>query len=505
MRLTGHAVRLVPYSEWLKQLDDETSKLLDHPLRPLRAFFLNRPARGLTLPELYEDVRRTRTINVRTSARLSTAIQRPALDASLLNRYFCAYRAAGYIAHSGGRSEEEPEPTIPGMPDMSGMDEAFFETALAARGHAVRVRTATRTAIGSEHSIISELTAWRSRRPAGLFRYRLELEANDRPRISDVVVKIKPHADDAMAVGEAMARLCDVRVGEAFSRWRERTGLAGSHLRERAIYECGDERLTGCMPALLGALELDDLGACALVMEDVSGALLMDSIDRVPSWRPEHIEVVVRDLASLHAVWYGRATEIERRPWIGFVQSTESMRRMSDLWSALADHSASAFARWAGPDLPRIHRELVGSIENWYPAIEAGPQALVHNDFNPRNICLRERAGALSLCAYDWELATLSTPQRDLAELLCFVLPATARGADIDGWIERHRAGLSANAGVSIDPFGWLTGFHAAMNELLIDRLAMYALVHRVKRQPFLPRVLATWRRIHQHVVEHTR
>jgi hypothetical protein len=30
-----------------------------------------------------------------------------------------------------------------------------------------------------------------------------------------------------------------------------------------------------------------------------------------------------------------------------------------------------------------------------------------------------------------------------------------------------------------------------------VNRLAMYALVHRVRRQSFLPRVLATWRRIH--------
>ena len=35
--------------------------------------------------------------------------------------------------------------------------------------------------------------------------------------------------------------------------------------------------------------------------------------------------------------------------------------------------------------------------------------------------------------------------------------------------------------------------FASSLCELLIDRLAVYALVHRVKPQPFLPRVLRTW------------
>jgi thioester reductase-like protein len=497
MRLTGHAVRLVPYHEWLERLDTDTTRVPDHPLRPLRSFFLNRPAKNLTLPELFEDGRRTRASSARTSRRLQGVLERPALDASLLDRYFSAYRAAGFL----------PSPLTPvdrarSSGTLPAFDEAFFETALAIRGQRVRVRSATRTATGSDHSIISELTAWRSGQPSGLFRYALELDTDRGRRTANVIVKLKPHADDVMAVGEALARLCDLRVGEAFARWRDRTGLADSHLRERALYESRDERLTKYMPALLGALDLDARGACALVIEDVSGATLMDSIDRSPSWQAEHIDVAVRDLAALHAVAYGQTARLRALPWIGFVQSTASMSVMSDLWTALADHAAPAFAAWGGADFPALHRELVDSMREWHPILDESPQTLIHNDFNPRNICLRDRAGVLTLCAYDWELATLATPQRDLAELLCFVLPASATDATIDYWIERHRAALAHAAAMPIDGSQWRRGFNAAMNELLVNRLAMYALVHSVRRQSFLPRVLATWRRIHQRVVD---
>lgn len=493
MRVTGHDVRLVPYQAWLEQLDAGIATCPDHPLRSLRTFLRNRPALGLTLPELYEDHRRTRASSVRTNVRLQR-LERPALDASLLDRYFTTYYEAGYVPSPANRASHGT-PASPIRP----LDEPFFEAALATRGRYFKVRSAACTDSGSEHSIISELTAWRSRRPSGLFRYSLSIETDRGPDKINVILKLKPHADDVIAVGEALARLCDTRVGEAFAKWGDRTGLADSHLRERALYESPNGRLTRCMPALLGVMEMDARGSCALVIEDVSGAMLIDSVDRTPSWNPEHIDIVIRDLAGIHASSFGNVASLRALPWIGFVQTTESMTGMSDLWRALADHAAPAFAAWSGSDVPDVHRKLVDSMDEWQRVLDEGPQALIHNDFNPRNICLRDRDGRLSLCAYDWELATLGAPQRDLAELLCFVLPDTATDAAIDHWIERHRAALARSAGVSIDRRQWQRGFHAALNELLVNRLAMYALVQRVRRQSFLPRVLATWRRLHAH------
>jgi thioester reductase-like protein len=492
MRLMGYEIRLVPYQQWLEQLVAETTASGDHPLRPLRPFFLNRPANGLTLPELYEEPRRTRASSTRTALQLQGAIDRPTLDAVLLDRYFSAYRTAGYLPPPAGSCDSETTTAV------LAFDTAFFESAMASRGRNVRVLSATRTDTGSEHSIISELTAWRSRQPAGLFCYSLETETDRSIQIEQVVVKLKPHADDVIAVGESLARLCDARVGDAFAQWGHRMGLAASHLRERAIYECKDERLTRFMPSLIGVMDLDTRGSCALVLEDVSDATLMDSVNRTPWWGPAAIEIVIRDLASIHAVSYGATSPLRDRPWLGFVQTTDSLSEMSNLWRALADHAARAFADWGGPDLPGLHRKLIDSIEEWQPVVDASPQALIHNDFNPRNICLSDRAGGLTLCVYDWELATLGAPQRDLAELLCFVLPPRAADATIECWIERHRAALVEATGSSIDRHLWWRGFDAAMNDLLVNRLAMYALINRVRPQGFLPRVIATWRRIHE-------
>ena len=68
---------------------------------------------------------------------------------------------------------------------------------------------------------------------------------------------------------------------------------------------------------------------------------------------------------------------------------------------------------------------------------------------------------------------------------------------EVARWIERHRHALEIETGAAIDPALWRAGFAAALYELLIDRLAVYALVHRVRPQPFLPRVVRTWLRLY--------
>ena len=102
MRIYGYEVRLISYHAWLRQLDRDTrpgaAGGTAHALRPLRSFFLDRPAgaRGLTLPELYEERRRTRATGSRTRALLSqNGTVSPALDATLLDTYFSAFRAQG--------------------------------------------------------------------------------------------------------------------------------------------------------------------------------------------------------------------------------------------------------------------------------------------------------------------------------------------------------------------------------------------------------------------------
>ena len=60
--------------------------------------------------------------------------------------------------------------------------------------------------------------------------------------------------------------------------------------------------------------------------------------------------------------------------------------------------------------------------------------------------------GAERLCAYDWELATIGAPQRDLAEFLCFALAPETAANDAPAWVQRYRVLLEEQTETTIDP-----------------------------------------------------
>jgi thioester reductase-like protein len=484
MRLYGYDVRLVPYQAWLRQLEDETGPTGDpsHPLRPLRSFFLHRPggARSLTLPEVMLE----RNRRASGPADINHHLPAPPLDAGLLQRYFDAFVESGVLPATGRRTA---------VRRTSEPDASFFVRALG-----TAVSLAEPLGRLSDHSIVSELTSWKSGQATGLHRYRLQIDDGPNQGEHEVVVKVKPSDDLTIEVGEALSRLCSERAGAAYARWSGRLGFAAAHLRELAIYEQQDPRFRRHTPAVFGTLADPGEHIWAVVLESVGNARLRDSVDRPEAWTAENVECAIRGLAALQSVWYGREPELRRQPWIGYVSTSSEIAEMGDLWTAIAAHAAPRFSSWADPALAAIHRRLIDSVPQWWPALEALPRTLIHNDFNPRNICLRDDAAGSRLIAYDWELACVGAPQRDLAELLCFLLPADARTPDIDCLIERHRVELERETSTAIDRAAWEEGFRAALFDLMLNRLPMYALVHRVRRQSFLPRVVQTWRRLYE-------
>ena len=508
MRLYGYDLTLLPYHAWLGRLQADLEIAAGsgerHPLAPLERLLFSRPdgGNGFTVPELYEDSRRSHAISSR-----KTATECPDLDAHLLDRYFETFVSAGHLPPPAAASRTEAHSRAQekgamgdwqwamGKGRHAPFDVPFFARALNDRD--LTVVGASQVDRGAAESILSELTAWRSPLPTGLFRYSLDLDERGTRRQRQVVLKVKSRDSDAIVVGEALSALCDGRIGAAYSRWSERLGLSRSHIRELAIYRQTDTRFTSHSPALLGSVSDDRASLWALVLEQMTDAVLMDAVNAPQSWTPEAIGSVVTGLSRLQAIWYGRAHELTRQPWIGWVQTAASASEMTDLWEGLAQHARASFCGWADPSMWSIHRMLIARIPQWWPQLEAQTATLIHNDFNPRNVCLRMTGSGFRLCAYDWELATVGAPQRDLAEFLCFVLTPDTGDADIDRWLEHHRTSLEDETGARIDPITWREGFAAALYDVLVSRLTMYALINRVRRQPFLPRVVRTWRRLY--------
>ena len=347
-------------------------------------------------------------------------------------------------------------------------------------------------------SIITELTSRKLDKFVGLVPLRIGFKGvSDGGGASavDVLVKVKPTDDEVMLMMNQMASMCEARLAREYSRFGHLTGFAKCHIRELAVYGQNDPRFRKNVPRVYGIHRDDTREAYVLVLEKLDDVILLNTADDVSGWKPEHIEAVLRGAAEIHSVWMGREEELKKNPAIGHYPTAAAMSEMRPLWKHLGVHGQEEFPNWfSESDLERFRR-MVQTIPKWWAEIDRMPKTMIHNDFNPRNLCLRREGDGYRLCVYDWELATLHLPQHDVAEFLAFVLPNNVAKETVENYVDFHREVLEEACGRRYDPDEWLRGFHLCVRDLVVNRFSLYVMAHTFRHYGFLARTTMTLRR----------
>ncbi|WP_290713466.1 MULTISPECIES: hypothetical protein [Gordonia] len=348
------------------------------------------------------------------------------------------------------------------------------------------------------NSVISELTQRVStQKLVGVFPVDVTIDGGAEPL--ELIVKSKPLDTEVMLAAHRMVTLAGGRLSEAWSRGGDASGFLGTHMRELQLYR-EPAVAAGLLPHCYGIVEDPAREAFLLFLERLGDdVILIDSAERPQDWRPEHITGALTGIARLHGRWYGRVGELGELDWLGEPTEPARVIDMSELWLGLFEHHKKEY-----PDLldDAWLAQIVAWIDDsadWWPEMAGLPQTLVHNDFNSRNIGLRVVADAperFELVAYDWELATVHLPQRDLVEFLSYVLTPDTDLDTIRGYVEFHRAAVAAAAGVAIDRDEWARGFQLALADFVMRRISLYLMVHTLRRLPYIERVVNVCRRL---------
>ena len=366
---------------------------------------------------------------------------------------------------------------------------------LLARVLQAEIEHAEPLAFDASDSILTDVAATElTGKRVGLFPFHVRYR--QRGELRDERLLLKSKATDVEVIGALykMAQGCGGALAEAFGRFGGETDFAGCHRRELAVASLTDDAFTRIAPRTAGTLADPDREVFVLAMEWVEDATHVGTAGDPSAWDEAAIGVVLRDLAPFHALHLGRTDGLAERLHAA-ERTAGQTARLAPLWHALAEHGAREFPALYPPKRARLIHTLIDAIPSWWPALEAQPRTLVHNDFNPRNLCLRrpvdqEGAPGPRLCAYDWELAAVHAPQHDLAEFLAFALPPDTPRAVRWGWVDRYREHLERAADRSFDPQRFRDGFDLASADLLVGRMGLYAMAHYYKDYAFLPRVL---------------
>jgi hypothetical protein len=374
---------------------------------------------------------------------------------------------------------------------------AFFQPMLAeALGDPrLEVEEVVRLEPSAGSSIVSELVSGGPKQKlVGLVPLRLWL-GGENPGALDVVVKAKPLDEEVAVAMGAIASLGGERLVETFLRWGDWIGFKGAQGRELALYRSAPPGIRRVMPRIYGVHEDSRREAYLVIMERLDEqVVLKDTADDVTGWTREHVDAALTGIAGAHAEWLGREDELLAQPWLAPVPDVWRLGEMREFWFAVAEHNAAAHPGWIDPVTLRAILDAVADFPEWWAELEDMPRTLVHNDFNPRNIALRK--DDLSLVAYDWELATLHVPQRDLAELLAFTLPPDVDAARVEHHLEVHRGALERASGIELDPERWRRGYRLALRDFAITRGGLYLVARTEQSQAFLERGVPTVKRL---------
>ena len=493
----GYPVRLIPFEQWANLLERD-AQTPEHPLYALKPFFRTRvDGRGrMTIPEFYQEKNRNRVEHVRTNGMLAQlSLACPPLNGVLLSEYFKSFVRAGFLSNPRSGVESERMHVAVSLEEkLAGVLRSYYHN------EDLEVEEVQSLSPPSGNSILAELAAVGGNLESGLCTRRvhmrhIEMEA---PESVDVFIKTKWKDERMIQLAETTARVCGDRLGDLFTRFRDRLGFTGCHEKEVALYEKTDERLRRYTPEFFGTWHDPETETWSLALEQLNGMRQMNAVETVRGWTPETIHAVIQGLAEIHSVGWCREAELSCQPWMGPVLVTRDMVEMQELLDETAKHASSYIKQWAGEAVCAVHQHLVETVGDWWPGMEVGPRTLIHNDFSPRNLALRPIEGGSRLCAYDWELATVGVPQHDLAEFLCFVLTPETDRDSVECYLHLHRCELERYVGETLDGDLWLRGFRAALNDLLVNRFSMMLVAHRFQRQPYLERVINNWYRLYR-------
>lgn len=487
LNLFGYPLKLLPTARWLERTFGGSRENAG-ALSSYRRFFLGQSGRRVETPpyEVYlAPAQATISCDATREALRELGIAEPPLDTSLLRRYVEDYARTGALPPHRWKAG----PAASADPDAGLQRAIALGLSVPHRAVAASDLRWERLPFDASAGILNDVAAIRAGNDIGMRRYRLD-HARESPL--DVVVKAKAEDTVLHRLVAEVAALCDSRLGRAVAAHPDALGLRRSHLREPALYRAPPPAWTHHMPRCYGVSEDAARGQWSIAMEHLSGSEHIDGA----CWRAHDLEAAVEAAAAIHSAWYGKARLLEAEPWVAPEIGAAQVALMKPLWEGFAHFARPMFTAWAGPAFVRLHASLTEGIEGWWSELGALPRTLIHNDFNSRNLAFR-RNGAYGACAFDWELARIGVPQHDLAELLCFVFPQGAAREELGYWLERHRTLLSARVREDIDSVMWQRGFTLALNRILVERLPLYAMVHRFKPQPFLPRVVQNWSRLY--------
>lgn len=301
----------------------------------------------------------------------------------------------------------------------------------------------------------------------------------------DLVVKVNP----VHGIGETLipwiCKTQGITLPQPYPTFHSAKEVVGTGARESNLYD-----LSIAMPELMAVLPpyygtVVAGGERAILLADEGSIAGLDAGGAIESWSADHIDSALRAIGAVHAASAKQVVDIA---WLPRRPDTATMAADAALWRGLLASGARRAPEVITPEVEAQRSNLIDTIESWHPAKDANPTVIAHNDFNQRNVGFLPDDRVVVL---DWELVRKDSPQRDVAELLTFLLTDQTSPEQVVHHAEQHRLAMAAT-GLEIPHDQYLAGLAADLRSEAIDRVGMQMLFEAAFDLPYVPRINRT-------------
>jgi hydroxymethylglutaryl-CoA reductase (NADPH) len=331
-----------------------------------------------------------------------------------------------------------------------------------------------------DNGILTDLTRKISKKVIGFVQANIVTSQGDEYR---VLLKSKALGNEVLDGLHFMASNVNVNLADILTKYYQVLEYKDNHIKEIVVYEALHKLNYRFMPTLYGTKSDNKREIHLLIMErlDHKNMLLLNSENTPEEWSIPVIKKVIDAIHIVHSSFQYNENTIEPLDVFDITKATE-------LYLAFINLNRTDYAYF---DLDFRFEELADYVSNWekYGFNPKGKLTLIHNDFNPRNVAVRNNGIP---CIYDWELATYGLPQRDIFEFLAFSLPLDFNKTELVDVLKYHYKLLKD---INIENYSWfdyLYDFELSGRAFLVSRVNFYLTGSILVNYAFIERVFKT-------------
>lgn len=308
-----------------------------------------------------------------------------------------------------------------------------------------------------ENGIITTLTSRVNRRLVGFVSLDLGLRRKDAVVENlPLLVKSKPLDTEVIRGLHLMAASIDPELADLIVRYQGVLEYSCCHEKEIMLYDL--LRTSSYTPFYYGSRRDEEREIYLLMLErlDERELLVFNAENEPEKWSAVFVESAIRTIHEAHVLLAGRSDVVkEFEPW-----------KAGELYEKLAWIIGKEYEDYSWMGLAERLAGFIGELEAEQDRIRVG-KTIVHNDFNPRNVCIRK---SFEVCIYDWELAVWNFPHRDIVELLSFVMPLDFDVLDFERYLRYHYSLQDGTVGWG----EWKAVYIYSLKEYLVTRVSFY-------------------------------